>query len=78
MFTVNTTNITSITDVTSYLSLTTFPRLILISFNILIICLGLVGNGVVLCAAILHNILQVTLLYHNFQFLKYSFRGGGV
>ena len=59
MFYVNTTSITNITDLGATLGLTASTKGILICYNVLVIILALLGNGVVLFGSLKHNAIKM-------------------
>ena len=57
---------TNITDIETYISCSPFTRGLLIAYNVLVIILGLCGNGLVLYGSFKHNAIQmdrVSLLF---------------
>ena len=59
MFDVNKDSITHITDIETYLGWSPFTRGLLITYNVLVIILGLCGNGIVLYGSLKHNAIQM-------------------
>ena len=75
MFYVDTTSITNITDLGATLGLTASTKGILMGYNVLVIALALLGNGVVLYGSLKHNAIKMDkvslLLIQNMILMDY-------
>ena len=75
MFEVDTENITNITNIESFLGWPSFTRVILICYTMLVVILGLCGNGIILYGSIKHQAIQMdratVIFIQNLAFLDF-------